>query len=380
MSWRGLAVFRKRRMRILIVNRFIPPEPESSAMLFEDIAAAMRERGHEVVFAGSRREHVEEDDDASSAWRIVREWAGIFWKACLSPRPEVVLTGSFPRGLPVVGRWIARLHRAAHLHWCIEKFPESSVPLRLAQRPWQAGIWRHVMRRAARRAALVAAVDTEMVAAFSAQRVAAVECRPWAPGAVFEHMPFPPPEPEPPWTWLYSGTLGRAHDWQTLLAAQAELESRRVDATLVFQGGGEAWPAARTRAKDLGLQRVAWRPPVVDAEFCRTLLRSHCLVASQIPELRGLRWPSKLALLLGMPRPLLYVGAVEGATASLVAQHPLGRCFSSGDFRAVADWIEALRLTPVGISFGSTVDVASHRKQALASWVAWIESRAGQKV
>ena len=198
--------------------------------------------------------------------------------------------------------------------------------------------------------------------------------RPWVPASVLEKLPVPSPPPAPTqWTWIYSGNLGRAHDWQTLLAAQAELEGRAVDVTLLFQGGGPQWAAAQRRATELGLRRVQWRSYVPESHLGSTLLQAHCLIATQLPAVRGLIWPSKLALMLGLPRPILFVGPQEGSIAALLKPRPRTGVFAPGDFAAVARWVEERRADDAPLNGTDTVDVARHRRESLASWIDSIE-------
>jgi hypothetical protein len=191
---------------------------------------------------------------------------------------------------------------------------------------------------------------------------------------VLATLPIPAPSPVPsPWIWLYSGNLGRAHDWQTLLAAQAELESRGIDVMLVFQGGGPQWDIAKTRATELGLRNIYWRNYVPQNQLCVSLLQAECLAATQLPIVRGLLWPSKLALMLGLPRPILFVGPQNSAIAALVKSRPRTGVFAPGDFAAVARWIEERRAESVPLQETDTTDVARHRRDSLAWWVNSIE-------
>jgi hypothetical protein len=93
---------------------------------------------------------------------------------------------------------------------------------------------------------------------------------------------------------------------ETLLEAQAILEKENQDIALVFQGGGPSWSLARARAEALGLKRIAWRTYASEA---RSL---HLPAPGTVPhrdaedEVQGMLWPSKLALMLALPRPILF--------------------------------------------------------------------------
>ena len=137
---------------------------------------------------------------------------------------------------------------------------------------------------------------------------------PWAAPAVEEAADDADTAPPPgPWTWLYSGNLGRAHEWRTLLDAQALLEARGLPVRLVFQGDGAARVPAMAHADAIGLRRCEWKGYVPEDGLLPALMEAQTLIVTQRPETRGLLWPSKLALLERLPRPVLFVGPTDGS-------------------------------------------------------------------
>lgn len=361
-------------MRILFLNQYFPPDPAPTGVLFGDLADALRQRGHEVQLVAGADAYREGQGRGARLLRELIALVTILWRGVFCRRAEVVVSGSSPPCLAVVGALVSLRHWAAHLHWCMDLYPEIAIALREIRPGIFAKTIRFLMRCAYRTARAVVGLDAEMLAALRRYGIHPLECRPWVAPAVLATLPSSPVKPAEPWTWLYSGNLGRAHDWQTLLAAQAALEERKVDATLVFQGGGPSSVAARARAEELGLRRVVWRPYAPEAELCASLLRGQCLVVTQLPAAAGLVWPSKLALLLGLPRPVLFVGPKTGAIAESLRARPASAVLSSGDFRLVADFIAGLRAEPAVVPASALFDVATHRWESIAWWVDLIES------
>lgn len=360
-------------MRILFLNQYFPPDPAPTGILFGEIADALRLRGHEPVFVDSGAGY---RDGQGKGGRLIREFIALgkmLFRGLFQKRVEVVVSGSSPPCLAFVGMLVSWRHRAAHLHWCMDVYPEIAVALNELNNRAIAGIIAWLVGFSYRMARAVVGLDADMVSVLSKYRVHPLECRPWVPLPLLVRMPKRPSVPPSPWVWLYSGNLGRAHDWQTLLAAQTTLEERGVDATLVFQGGGPSREAAIQRAEELKLKRVVWRPYAPEAELCTALLKAQCLVVTELPHVQGLLWPSKLALLLGLPRPILFVGPKQCAIAQLLAPHSQAGVFHSGDFRAVADWIQTLRESTDTAATQKIMDVTAHRDSSLAWWVELIE-------
>ena len=346
-------------MRFLFLNQYGPPEPVPTARLLGELAEGLRASGHPVEILSDGRSYQERHGkggrlrrELQASWTILG--AGLRPRA---GRPDVVLALSSPPGLPVVGALLAWWHGARLAHWAMDLYPELALALgEIKPGSLVTRIVRLAMRWAYRRAALVVALDEDMrvhLQSFCRSTVRVME--PWpaqgveppADEAVRRHGESVPPEdPSGRWTWLYSGNLGRAHEWQTLLAAQALLEARGLPIRLVFQGDGAARPAAMAQAAKLGLRRCEWKGYVPEEELRPALLRARVLIVTQRPETRGLLWPSKLAMLERLPRPVLFVGPCDGAIAGRLRERGNAGVFAPGQARAIADWIETSLVHP----------------------------------
>ena len=353
-------------MRILFLNQYFPPDPAPTGILFREVADEFLRLGHEVDFVDAGQDYRAAQGgggrmkrELGALWRMLREGRA-------RARAEVVVSGSSPPCLGVVADRVARKHGAAHIHWAMDLYPELAVELgEIGRSSFVAKLTGWAMRGVFRRAKSVIALDEDMASHFRAQRLDPVCIRPWvtqrARAVVLR-------EPEAPWTWIYSGNLGRAHEWETLLAAQALLEQRGVDARLLFQGGGPSWKVAQAKAEALGLRRCEWQGYVEAEELPASLLRSEVLVATQLPAVRGLLWPSKLALMLTLPRPILFVGPTDGAIAAELRGYAHAGVFAPGDADGVARWIAAQRASRAVISSGSISGAEQQRSAALAAW------------
>lgn len=365
-------------MRVLFLNQYFPPDPAPTGLLFREIADELLRLGHDVDFVDAGQDY---RTGQASGGRMKRE-LGALWrmlragKALASQqRADVVVSGTSPPCLGVIADRVARKHKAAHIHWAMDMYPELAVELGEIRRTSPvAKITRWLMCGVYRRAAKVVAMDEDMAARLRKVRGCAEPAiiRPWVmqrcEGADFSA------QPEAPWTWIYSGNLGRAHEWETLLAAQAKLEQRRVDARLLFQGGGPSIKPAQERAAELGLKRCEWQDYAPAENLAASLLRCEVLAASQLPSVRGLLWPSKLALMLTLPRPILFVGPADGAIAAEFRRVPHAGVFSPGDADGVAGWLSERRSSRQFIPPESVPCAKQGRSAALVAWCDLIQS------
>jgi hypothetical protein len=284
----------------------------------------------------------------------------------------VIVSGTSPPCLLILATLLARRFRARSIHWAMDLYPELAVALgEIPATGIATGIER-AMRWCYRRTDLTLALDDDM-AEHLARIGARTEClRPWVSEAVWAHADklrvaaaAPPPEP---WTWIYSGNLGRAHEWETLLAAQQIIERCDPGIRLRFQGGGPSWQRAQERARSLELKHVEWRPYVEESQLAESLLACHATVVTQRPETAGLLWPSKLGLVLALPRPLLFIGSPVGAIARELGSYRHAGTFSAGEPEKIAAWLLERRRQPAVVPIIETFDAGAHRSASLQRW------------
>jgi colanic acid biosynthesis glycosyl transferase WcaI len=358
-------------MRILFVNQYFPPDPAPTGILFREIADECTRHGHEVDFVDAGESYRGRQNRGGRMRRELAALRRMVAAGKARPRVELVISGTSPPCLAVFADRIARAHRARHLHWAMDVYPEIAVALGEIRRgALLARLTGWMMGRAYRRCAAVIALDEDMAAVLRHHRIEPECVRPWVFRTLLEQIP-PPPEPprdrDGGWVWLYSGNLGRAHEFETLLQAQKAIEIRDSSVRLVFQGGGPAWQKAQDRARDLGLGRCDFRDYVPEKSLVGSLLGSDALVVTQRPETQGLLWPSKLGLISAVPRPVLFVGPINGAIARNL--RPLGHAgiFALGDISGVADWVIAQRNSTAPIT--TILDPHAHRAKAIAQWM-----------
>jgi colanic acid biosynthesis glycosyl transferase WcaI len=362
-------------MRVLFLNQYFPPDPAPTGVLMREVAMAVAGAGHKVAFASSGQAY---RGGRKGGSRLRREIAGLWalFRAAMAVGPvDVVVSGTSPPLLAVVAGWVARMRGARHYHWLFDMYPELAVALGEISDGAMARLFASAARRAYRRADCVVALDEDMAALLKAKGVTPRIIPPWVTECLIEALVAgkagQPREPEQ--IWVYSGNLGRAHEWRTLLDAQRIIETSGGPWRLVFQGGGPAWQPAQEYARQIGLARCDWRPYVPEDQLPGSLLAADVLIVTQKPETCGLLWPSKLALLTSLPRPILWVGPTDRAIARDLAAAPQAGIFGPGDVAGVAGWLGEVR----GKTVSGVRDAAGVRAAGLREWVGIIE--AGEK-
>ena len=331
-------------MKFLALNSFAPPDEAPTARLLGDAASELEKRGHEVDFVAILSSY----RDSPNGSRRVREAVSLMkllWGGITARRPEKVVCLTSPPMLPVVGALVALRHRVPLLHWAMDIYPDVAVALDEVK---EGSILERLTRRCAswayRRCGLIVALDEDMVSIFRDRyQVLAIPLPPWPPKVeVIDNSILADGREK---IWLYSGNLGRAHEWKTLLDAQKILEESGHDLTLVFQGGGAERSQAQRYSERIGLQKIVWKGYAEEGALLTSLRQADALVATQRPETLGCLWPSKLALASLLDRPLLWIGPPEGSVAKWIGSLPHGHAFQIGDAVGVAKFLMTIHTT-----------------------------------
>ncbi|MDZ4290222.1 MAG: hypothetical protein U0984_19805, partial [Prosthecobacter sp.] len=256
---------------------------------------------------------------------------------------------------------------ASLAHWAMDVYPQTAIALGAVKEGLLTRLVANAMRFGYRGCDLLVALDGDMMAEIARSSGGLVHVLPpWPPDIAAAAVPRTPRTVR---RWLYSGNLGRAHEFETLLRAQQILEERGTDWELHFQGEGASRSAAQSLADRLGLQRCRWSGYVPEAELLASLMTADVLIATQKPETRGLLWPSKLALMKHLDIPIAWVGPVQGAIAEGLRREevPAGM-FAPGDAAALADWLEKLPLCSSDCRPGVIHERITAEREAGTQW------------
>jgi colanic acid biosynthesis glycosyl transferase WcaI len=372
-------------LRVLFLNQYFPPDPAPTGILLREIANALQGKGHEVFFASAGQEYREGQSMGRQGGRMRRELGGL-WRILMgglkAGRVDAVVSATSPPLLVFVAALVAKLRGARHYHWLFDMYPELATALGEIKEGPMARMFSTLAQWAYREADCVVALDEDMAGRL-AGRLKAFKVKVIAPW-VFEslirartqamgHGMSDGPEPL---TWLYSGNLGRAHEWRTLLDTQRILEEANSGWKLIFQGGGPGWADAREYAEKIGLKGCEWRGYVPEEELPASLLKAAVLVVTQKPETQGLLWPSKLALVKTLPRRILWIGPTDGAIGRELGALPQAGIFQPGDAAAVAQWLGGQDVEIV-IQSAAIQDPDLVRREGLKQWLGIITREPG---
>jgi glycosyltransferase involved in cell wall biosynthesis len=140
----------------------------------------------------------------------------------------------------------------------------------------------------------------------------------------------------------YSGNLGRAHEFDTLLDAADAL---KLDQSFVFLiiGGGARMPALKRAVAERELENFCFLPYQPRHALEDSLAAADVHLVSLRPALEGLVSPSKLYGVLAAGRPLIFVGDSDGEVGRVVGNAQCGISVPVGDSSGLVTSLKLLR-------------------------------------
>ena len=140
----------------------------------------------------------------------------------------------------------------------------------------------------------------------------------------------------------YSGNMGRAHDFTSLIAAAQQLAERR-DIVFLLIGAGKQLPEVEATVRAQRLGNVMFRPFQRRENLAHSLTAPDCHIVSLRPALEGLIVPSKLYSSIAAGRPVIFLGAPDGEVGRLLNDGPpFGIHVAPDDVAGLVSAIEGL--------------------------------------
>lgn len=401
------------RTRVVFVNRYFFPDQSATSRMLSDLAFRLAGRGVDVAVVSSQQLY--EDPRAALAQHEVvngvtvhrvstatrgrsrlvgraLDYASFHVAAGLKllkvlRRGDVVVAKTDPPLISLVVARVAALRGALLVNWLQDLFPEVASVLTPGLLPgWSERLLIAARNQSLRCAAMNVVLDDGMrrkvlAAGVGASRVQVVPN--WAdpvsvfPQATANSLTRRRLGLEGRFVIGYSGNLGRAHEFDTLIGA-ARLLRDEPDFAFLITGGGAKAEALRESVRAEGLGSFVFQGYQPAEKLCDSLAAADVHLVSLLPALEGLIVPSKVYGILAAGRPALFVGDPAGDLARMLTTQGCGVAVPVGDSVRLAAQIRALRGSPARLeSMGTKArEIAVSRytsEHAVVDWLGFLE-------
>jgi len=146
----------------------------------------------------------------------------------------------------------------------------------------------------------------------------------------------------------YSGNLGRAHTFESVLEAAKQL-SAHSDIVFLWVGGGVNYEVLRRRVKASGLQNFVFKPYQHRDRLTVALRVPDLHLISLNPRLEGLIVPSKFYGIAAAGKASIFVGDPDGEIGRVIVQNNCGIAVRDGDPGALVTAILGLKSDPAAV-------------------------------
>lgn len=394
--------------RIWFVNRFFYPDHSATSQILSDLALHLARRGRQIGVIASRGVYDDptvvlpafEDHGGVAIHRVSRarfgrdkligrasDYLGMYRAfavatARLTAAGDSIVVKCDPPMLSAAIAPIARAKRLRQINWLQDLYPEVALGLGLnALRPLAP------LLAAARNASLRFATFNVAIGERMSDRLKQCGAPPeririihnWCDDEAIRSLPRQSNPLREAWGLQekfvvgYSGNLGRAHEYATLLDAA---EQFRDDQNIVFLfiGGGHLTGKLQNEIERRGLASTFQFRPYQDASFLpQSLSAPDVHWISLRPEMEGLIVPSKFYGIAAAGRPTIAVCDPAGEIATLVERHDCGIVVTPGDGAGFAEAIRSIARDPqrgaeMGRNARSMLDRCFSRLSCLGSW------------
>jgi glycosyltransferase involved in cell wall biosynthesis len=395
--------------RLIFINRFFAPDHSATSQILSDLAFDLAGAGREIHLVTSRQIY----DDPKAALPERQTINGIdvhrvastgFGRAALIGRSidyisfyrsvrrclddlvrpgDIVIAKTDPPLLSVVARPVVRRNGARLVNWLQDIYPETAVELGV---PFMRGPVAASLA-ALRNATLREAAATVVVGDLMGHKVKALGAPAerihvianWCNDEDIRLVANADNPLRRQWGLTdkfvvgYSGNLGRAHEFATVLGAAERLCDEPRVAFLMI-GGGKRFDELTAAVQARGLAGAFRFLPYQ----ARTLL-SYSLGAADAhwvsldPRLEGLMVPSKFYGIAAAGKPIVVIGDPNGELAQLVRLNDCGFAIAPGDSKALTATLRQLLNAPrtvseMGARARQMLDAHFTRRQGLARW------------
>ena len=360
-------------MRVLVVNLYYPPDAAASAYLLGELTEDLA-RHHEIHVVAGRPSY----DPDTATYRptgveVTRVTTTAFSRvgipgrlanyasfavmatvrACLVPRPDVVVTMTDPPIAGVIGMIAAARHRLPFVQICHDVYPDIAVTLGKMRGRRATRLWRTMNGVVSRRAQRLVVVGRDMAEKLGREGVEAAKLAyipAWANDQTLDEEEIARTRRAQGWeddfVVMHAGNMGLAQNLDVLVDAAERLRDH-TDIRLLFLGDGAAKPRLVSEARRRGLDNLVFLPyrPKDEAQALMSAADIH--VVSLVPGLWGCATPSKVYGIMAAGRP--YVAAVDAGSEPdrIASELGCGVRTEAGDSAALAQAILAMRSAPV---------------------------------
>lgn len=399
--------------KLIFINRYFYPDISATSQLLTDLSVELSHHNYDVEVVTGRNLYMGSaeklpGEGQHSGVNITRIWTTSFGQYGLpgraidylsfyasasfkllwiARRGDVLIAKTDPPMMSVLVRVVGSLRSAKTINWLQDIFPEVAEQLHLLPRGYGIGTLIRSLRNWSLRYSDANVVlgerMKEKLLTFGVRGHKIHVIPNWSDGnsiRPLEHSNNPLRKEwglENKFVVAYSGNMGRAHEFETILDAAEKLKSFK-NIVFLWIGGGVKKATVQEEAKKRGITNFIFKDHQPKEILSQSLGAGDVHLTVLSPNLEGLIVPSKYYGAAAAGRPILYIGDKEGEIARINKKARSGYNFKTDEGRKLAKFIvylsrkEGLK-EKLGRNARKSFDENFQLAQAINSWRILIE-------
>jgi len=369
------------RRRVVFINRYFYPDVSATSQMLSDLARRLAQHGVVVHVVCSRQRY---DDPAAhlaaneviDAVHVHRVWTSRFGRDRLLGRAvdyasfyvssavrllwllragDVVVAKTDPPLISIVALALARVRGCHLVNWLQDIFPEVAQHLGVNPLPrWMSRLLMQMRDRSLAMAHMNVVLGSRMREHLEGRRIPGNRIciiENWAdedsvaPKATHASALRDGLGIGDCFVVAYSGNLGRAHEFETILAAAEQIQGNDSVVFLMI-GGGVKMDELRRASEGKALRNFRFLPYQPRATLADALAAGDVHLACLLPALEGLIVPSKFYGILAAGRPVVFIGDTQGELARVIDGAQCGAVVRLGNALGLVAVLNMLREQP----------------------------------
>jgi glycosyltransferase involved in cell wall biosynthesis len=366
--------------RVVFVNRYFYPDVSATSQILFDLACRLVQRGIEVHVVCSRQLYDDagaqlEEAETVHGIRVHRVWTSRFGRTRLMGRAvdyasfyvsgatkllellrhgDIVVAKTDPPLISIAAAAIAKVRGARLVNWLQDVFPEVASHLDANPLPkWLNDALMRARDRSLAGADMNVVLGRKMCEHLQRRGIRSKQIRVienWADGEAIAPILTSASQLrkklglQDKFVVGYSGNLGRAHEFETLLAAA---ERMKVDDRVVFLmvGGGAGMQQLKQHVEARRLENFRFLPYQPREALADSLAAADVHLVCLLPQLEGLIVPSKFYGILAAARPVVFIGHHDGELARIIRETGCGAAVRMGDVSELCAVLRRMRMS-----------------------------------
>lgn len=361
-------------MNVLLLTTTFPPEIRSAALLMQELAESLAQRGHRVTVITGKVEEGAKGSKSGVLATVLEERAGVrvvrvpnfaihkthapavvrglgqllnalayFWAALSVKDVDVSLAYSPPLALGIVGALLHRLKGVPHVLNVQDLVPQYAIDLGILKNKALIQILKWIEKAVYARVQLIS-VHSRGNAEYMAREGVPPHKIAVVPNWVDTRLIHPSPRDtayrqkaglEGKFIALFAGMLGFAQDVDTIVEAGAYLKEH-PEIVLLIVGDGVEKQRLEEKAKSLGLDNVRFMPFVNSREYPEVVASADLCLATLQKSLLCPVVPSKLLGYMAAGRAIVASFPENGDAPRVVREAGAGVCVPPGEPKELA--------------------------------------------